>query len=101
MASFTTIRGGAGGGGGEPRVRRGQPGCGGGGGLDKVAMWIGNGVAAAFFASLERCSCINVTTAEEAEEEGEESKSTPLIRGGGGGQRRRRTWKGKKRSGTY
>ncbi|XP_008798918.1 uncharacterized protein LOC103713682 [Phoenix dactylifera] len=62
----------------EPRVRRslpshGQPaGC---GRIDRVATWVGNGVAAAFFASLERCSCINITTADD----GEEAKDVPLM----------------------
>ncbi|KAK1316066.1 hypothetical protein QJS10_CPA05g01623 [Acorus calamus] len=76
-------------GGGDPRVRRGQSGC---GRLDRMAAWVGYGVAAAFFASLERCSCINLTTAEE--DEGEDSKAVPLIRGG----KRRRRGKGKKKT---
>ncbi|KAK1292883.1 hypothetical protein QJS10_CPB17g02613 [Acorus calamus] len=87
-SSSLSIRGRSGG--GESRVRRGQPGC---GRLDRVAAWVGYGVAAAFFASLERCSCINLTTAEE-DDEGEDSKDVPLIRGG----ERRRRGKGKKKT---
>ncbi|KAI4316593.1 hypothetical protein L6164_024560 [Bauhinia variegata] len=66
--------------------------------LDGVAMWFFNGVTAAFFASLERCSCIRVAT----EEDGEESNDLPLIlndgnlRHDGGSTSRRRTGKGKK-----
>ncbi|KAL2339590.1 hypothetical protein Fmac_007530 [Flemingia macrophylla] len=30
--------------------------------LDGVARWIGANLATAFFASLERCSCINLST---------------------------------------
>ncbi|KAG4400439.1 hypothetical protein GLYMA_07G054300v4 [Glycine max] len=29
--------------------------------LDRVANWVGANVASAFFASLERCSCINLS----------------------------------------
>lgn len=36
---------------------------------------MGSGVAAAFFASLERCSCINIST----EGDGDESNEEPLI----------------------
>ncbi|KEH18620.1 hypothetical protein MtrunA17_Chr8g0346591 [Medicago truncatula] len=32
--------------------------------LDRVANWVGTNVASAFFASLERCSCINLTTTD-------------------------------------
>ncbi|KZV21907.1 hypothetical protein F511_05597 [Dorcoceras hygrometricum] len=40
--------------------------------LDRAASWFGAGVATAFFASLERCSCINLSTDEE-------SKDRPLM----------------------
>ncbi|EHA8587150.1 hypothetical protein COCNU_scaffold001487G000010 [Cocos nucifera] len=91
---------------GEPRVRRslpghGQPGC---GRIDRVATWVGNGVAAAFFASLERCSCINIDTDDDQDE----PKDVPLIyddgnarreAGGLGRGQRRRRGKGKKSGG--
>ncbi|KAK2353539.1 hypothetical protein QL285_091150 [Trifolium repens] len=32
--------------------------------LDRVANWVGTNVASAFFASLERCSCINLSTTD-------------------------------------
>ncbi|KAG6539033.1 hypothetical protein ZIOFF_004185 [Zingiber officinale] len=31
-------------------------------GLDRAASWVGNILTAAFFASMERCSCINIAT---------------------------------------
>ncbi|KAL6637147.1 hypothetical protein ACP70R_024719 [Stipagrostis hirtigluma subsp. patula] len=33
--------------------------------LDRVAGWVGGGIAAVFFASLERCSCVNVRTQDD------------------------------------
>ncbi|CAL4935235.1 unnamed protein product [Urochloa decumbens] len=33
--------------------------------LDRVAGWVGGGIAAVFFASLERCSCVNVRTHDD------------------------------------
>ncbi|CAN6281924.1 unnamed protein product [Urochloa humidicola] len=33
--------------------------------LDRVAGWVGSGIAAVFFASLERCSCVNVRTHDD------------------------------------
>ncbi|KAK9065675.1 hypothetical protein SSX86_015076 [Deinandra increscens subsp. villosa] len=73
--------------------------------LDGVAMWLMNGVANAFFASLERCSCIRIATVDDHED----ANDLPLIfndgnlrRDGGdgvdvgcGGSRRKRS-KGKK-----
>ncbi|GLU15963.1 hypothetical protein SLE2022_324140 [Rubroshorea leprosula] len=61
----------------EPRVRtssshHASPPC---GKLDGVATWLINGVAATFFASLERCSCIRIATKED----GEEANEVPLI----------------------
>ncbi|XP_039140834.1 uncharacterized protein LOC120278013 [Dioscorea cayenensis subsp. rotundata] len=78
--------------------RRSSPatGC----GLDRVASWVGNGVAAAFFASLERCSCVTISTNDDFDE----AKDFPLIYDDGnarslagveGGLRRRRRGKGK------
>ncbi|KAL3737529.1 hypothetical protein ACJRO7_019125 [Eucalyptus globulus] len=32
--------------------------------LDRMANWVGASVASAFFASLERCSCINLSTTD-------------------------------------
>ncbi|GFP93672.1 hypothetical protein PHJA_001511600 [Phtheirospermum japonicum] len=37
--------------------------------MDGLARWLGASVAAAFFASLDRCSCVNVETDGEDEEE--------------------------------
>jgi len=85
----------------EPRVRTtsshgSSPGC---GKLDGVAMWFINGVASAFFASLERCSCIRIAT----EDDGDEANDAPLILNDGnmrhlegGTISRRRTGKGKR-----
>ncbi|XWS21310.1 hypothetical protein CRYUN_Cryun30bG0044800 [Craigia yunnanensis] len=92
----------------EPRVVRpsssthGSPaaGC---GKLDGVAMWFINGVANAFFASLERCSCIRIAT----EDDGEEANDVPLIHSDGnvrheaGTTSRRRTGKGKRERGAF
>ncbi|XVF39776.1 hypothetical protein PTKIN_Ptkin01aG0059700 [Pterospermum kingtungense] len=72
--------------------------AGGCGKLDGVAMWFINGVTTAFFASLERCSCIRIAT----EDDGEEANDMPLIhsdgnlRYEGGTTSRRRPGKGKK-----
>lgn len=85
----------------EPRPRtsssHGSAGC---GKVDGVAMWLINGVTSAFFASLERCSCIRIAT----EDDGDEGNDLPLIMndgnlrhdGGSGTSSRRRTGKGKK-----
>ncbi|KAM0027412.1 hypothetical protein Hdeb2414_s0019g00539871 [Helianthus debilis subsp. tardiflorus] len=43
--------------------------------LDGVAMWLVNGVANAFFASLQRCSCIRITTVDDHED----ANDVPLI----------------------
>ncbi|KAL2233774.1 UNVERIFIED_CONTAM: hypothetical protein Sindi_1109600 [Sesamum indicum] len=45
--------------------------------LDRVASWVGTGVATAFFASLERCSCINISTADSDVDE--EANDRPLM----------------------
>ncbi|GKD17345.1 hypothetical protein Tco_1206503 [Tanacetum coccineum] len=50
----------------EPRVRStSNDGC---AKLDGVAMWLMNGVANAFFASLQRCSCIRIATVDDHED---------------------------------
>ncbi|ONK74572.1 uncharacterized protein A4U43_C03F7870 [Asparagus officinalis] len=81
---------------------QGQPSC--AGRLDRVVQWVGNGVATAFFASLERCSCIKVST----DEDHDEARDLPLIHDdgnardigevfdGGEGIRRRVRGKGKR-----
>ncbi|KAK1308002.1 hypothetical protein QJS10_CPA09g01615 [Acorus calamus] len=45
--------------------------------LDRMATWVGTSVASAFFASLERCSCINLSTTDFEDEE--EAKDRPLM----------------------
>ncbi|KAI4328934.1 hypothetical protein L6164_021248 [Bauhinia variegata] len=45
--------------------------------LDRVATWVGSNVASAFFASMERCSCINLSTTDNDEDE--EAHDFPLI----------------------
>ncbi|KAK2991876.1 hypothetical protein RJ640_006031 [Escallonia rubra] len=84
----------------EPRVRsssnHGSPGC---RKLDGVAMWLIHGVASAFFASLERCSCIHIATVDDGDDANED---VPLIFNDGnlrhvsGTGSRRRAGKGRK-----
>ncbi|XVF22352.1 hypothetical protein REPUB_Repub12eG0165100 [Reevesia pubescens] len=45
--------------------------------LDRMANWVGSNMASAFFASLERCSCINLSTTDLDDEE--EAKDRPLM----------------------
>ncbi|KAI4321483.1 hypothetical protein MLD38_034855 [Melastoma candidum] len=40
----------------------------GSGRMDGAAMWVINGLAAAFFTSMERCSCIRIATVGDADE---------------------------------
>ncbi|THU45562.1 hypothetical protein C4D60_Mb02t19300 [Musa balbisiana] len=47
--------------------------------LEGVAMWVGASVVSAFFASLERCSCINLSTTEDDGDDLEEAKDRPLM----------------------
>jgi hypothetical protein len=48
--------------------------------LEGYAIWVATGVASAFFASLERCSCIHLHTAEDdGEEDLEEARDRPLM----------------------
>ncbi|OAY23063.1 uncharacterized protein LOC110606970 [Manihot esculenta] len=82
----------------QPSSNHGSPGS---GKLDGVAMWFINGVASAFFASLERCSCVRIATVDD----GDEAKDAPLILNDGNMRHdfatissRRRTGKGKKQS---
>jgi hypothetical protein len=42
--------------------------------MESWATWVGASVSSSFFASLERCSCINLSTDDE-----EEAKDLPLI----------------------
>ncbi|CAA0813036.1 Unknown protein [Striga hermonthica] len=47
--------------------------------VDGLARWFGMNVAAAFFASLERCSCVNLTTFDTDDDGEEEAKDRPLM----------------------
>lgn len=48
--------------------------------LDRVASWVGSSVASAFFASLERCACINLSTTDVDDDDlEEEAKDRPLM----------------------
>ncbi|KAI3931932.1 hypothetical protein MKW98_012342 [Papaver atlanticum] len=69
--------------------------------IDGVAMWFINRVVAAFFGSLERCSCINIDTKEE-DDNGIDANDLPLIYNDGNSRRENRTTivgSGKKRGG--
>ncbi|KAJ7959372.1 UDP-N-acetylmuramate--L-alanine ligase [Quillaja saponaria] len=37
--------------------------------LNGMACWVGTSVASAFFASLERCSCVNLSTSDDDQDE--------------------------------
>ncbi|KAB2627673.1 hypothetical protein D8674_032494 [Pyrus ussuriensis x Pyrus communis] len=86
----------------EPKVRSSSSqgsshGC---GKVDGVGMWFIHSVCSAFFASLERCSCIRIVT----QEDGDDCNDLPLIFNDGNFRHdvadhsttRRRTGKGKK-----
>lgn len=47
--------------------------------VDGLARWFGMNVAQAFFASLERCSCVNLTTFDTEDDDEEEAKDRPLM----------------------
>ncbi|KAJ0239648.1 Uncharacterized protein HA466_0232520 [Hirschfeldia incana] len=48
--------------------------------IDQAASWISATIISAFFASLESCSCVNLSTSHDDEEEyGEESYNRPLA----------------------
>ncbi|KAF5743436.1 hypothetical protein HS088_TW08G00018 [Tripterygium wilfordii] len=46
--------------------------------LNGMATWVGTSVASAFFSSLERCSCINLSTSDDADDS-EEAHDRPLM----------------------
>ncbi|XP_020274725.1 uncharacterized protein LOC109849322 [Asparagus officinalis] len=46
--------------------------------LDRMASWLGASIASAFFASLERCSCINLST-NDPDDDADEAKDRPLV----------------------
>ncbi|XWS50317.1 hypothetical protein CRYUN_Cryun12cG0077800 [Craigia yunnanensis] len=45
--------------------------------LSYMASWLGTSVAQAFFTSLERCSCINLSTSDDADDS--EAHDRPLM----------------------
>ncbi|OAY78872.1 hypothetical protein ACMD2_08174 [Ananas comosus] len=87
VAFFANLRcnGGGGGGGAEQRTHRSPCGprsaaaVGGCARLDRVAAWVGGGVAAAFFASLERCSCVRVPADDDRDDARDAAGAAPLI----------------------
>ncbi|GJM96177.1 hypothetical protein PR202_ga12990 [Eleusine coracana subsp. coracana] len=73
---------------GGPRTRRPpSPGNGHGCGwpLERVAGWVGGGIAAVFFASLERCSCVNVRTQDDLLDDEQRDSEAPLMFDDGNG----------------
>ncbi|CAN8246552.1 unnamed protein product [Cochlearia groenlandica] len=46
--------------------------------IDQAASWVSTTVISAFFASLERCSCVNLSTSDD-EDDDEESHNRPLA----------------------
>ncbi|KAK9946365.1 hypothetical protein M0R45_011833 [Rubus argutus] len=60
----------------ERKVRTSSSSHGCRGKVDGVGMWLVNSVTAAFFASLERCSCIRIATHDDA---ADDSNDLPLI----------------------
>ncbi|OMO79826.1 hypothetical protein CCACVL1_13388 [Corchorus capsularis] len=47
--------------------------------LEEVANWVSVAVASAFFSSLERCSCVNLSTTDpDDDDDPEEAKDRPL-----------------------
>ncbi|KAL6894489.1 hypothetical protein ACP4OV_008587 [Aristida adscensionis] len=47
--------------------------------LERVAGWVGGGIAAVFFASLERCSCVNVRTHDDLADDEQRDSEAPLM----------------------
>ncbi|XP_020573046.1 uncharacterized protein LOC110019640 [Phalaenopsis equestris] len=47
--------------------------------VESMATWVGTSIASAFFASLERFSCINISTSDLDDEIEENSKDYPLV----------------------
>ncbi|XP_054780113.1 uncharacterized protein LOC129287874 [Prosopis cineraria] len=45
--------------------------------LDRAANWLGTSMASAFFASLERCSCINLSTIDNDDDD--DASERPLM----------------------
>nr|CAB3493713.1 unnamed protein product [Digitaria exilis]CAB3498869.1 unnamed protein product [Digitaria exilis] len=96
-----------------PRTRRLPSSSGGGQGcgwppLDRVAGWVAGGIAAVFFASLERCSCVNVRTddGDDLLDDEQRDSEAPLMFDDGNGsstagvaagvERRRGGWRSDK-----
>ncbi|KFK28960.1 hypothetical protein AALP_AA7G071000 [Arabis alpina] len=46
--------------------------------IDQAASWISASIISAFFSSLERCACVNLTTSHD-EDDDEESYHRPLA----------------------
>ncbi|KAM3294944.1 hypothetical protein ACQJBY_037672 [Aegilops geniculata] len=85
----------------RPPSSSGQGGC--ARPLDRVAGWVGGGIAAAFFASLERCSCVNVRTHDDLDDDEQRDSVAPLMLGNdeddeGRGRSRRRCRGGSRRN---
>lgn len=49
--------------------------------LNGMASWVGTSVASAFFSSLERCSCINLSTSEDEADDPAGANDLPLMSG--------------------
>ncbi|XP_068306119.1 uncharacterized protein [Pyrus communis] len=47
--------------------------------LDQVASWLSVTVSTAFFSSLERFSCVNLSTTDSDYEDDDEAKDRPLT----------------------
>lgn len=47
--------------------------------LNGAVSWVGTHVASAFFASLERCSCINLSTSDDPDINPDEAHDRPLM----------------------
>ncbi|PON73598.1 hypothetical protein PanWU01x14_057800 [Parasponia andersonii] len=47
--------------------------------LDQVATWVGSTVTSAFFSSLERFSCVNVTTDDDDDEEEDDEDNAQVV----------------------
>ncbi|KAL5062441.1 hypothetical protein RYX36_024178 [Vicia faba] len=48
--------------------------------LDRVVSWVGTNVASAFFASLERCSCINLSTTDTEDDNTNDDRPLMLTK---------------------
>ncbi|CAL5344176.1 unnamed protein product [Camellia sinensis] len=47
--------------------------------LDRLATWVAMGVASAFFSSLERFACVNLTTSESDDDTEDEARDRPFM----------------------